>query len=127
MAGDQLTVSTARVLGNISRIYANREQQAYNIARMYAAMIMDEFIRIQLASPKNEMGAFWHNRTFRAAKQWYARAYSLGTNIGFYLSYGNIDYGSALEAYSGSLQLTMDKYAKPFLADMQRLYSGEFS
>lgn len=126
MAGDQLTVSTARVIGNISKIYANREEQAYSIARMYAVMIMDEFIRIQLASPKNEMGAFWRNRTFRAAKQWYARAYSIGTNIGFYLSYGNLTYASKLEAYSGSLRTTMGKYANPFLEDMKRLYSGEF-
>ncbi len=122
----QLTISTARVLGNIQKIYANRERAALEIAKAYVAMIMNEFVATQAAVAKDEMGAFWHNRTFKAASQWYARAYRIGTNIGFYVSYGNIEYDNALEAYSKSLQITMGKYAQPFLADMERLYSGSF-
>lgn len=117
--------SSSSVLGNIRKIYARRQEWAFEVAKECAAEMLNEFIDIQLEVPKNEMGAFWHNRTFNAAMNWFTRAYMVGSNIGFEAYFGSsVPYARPLENYSGSIQYMVGKYSQIFLARIEMLYGG---
>jgi len=109
----------------IRDIYRGRESEAFSIAQNIAADMMFEFIEGQLEVPKDEMGMFWHNRTFLAARNWFARAYHVGYNIGFYAWFGvDVPYGEALDTWSGSTKFMVEKYAKIFLSEIEDVYGG---
>lgn len=134
--------ATTDVLTRIYQIYAGRESEAYQIARRYAAMIMADFYEIQTSVGLQAQGEFWTNRSGRAANAWYAKAYRVGQNVGFYASHGvNVRdpktgeyYPPALEDWvslkknSGdtSTQIMIDSVADAFLADIETLYGGSF-
>lgn len=109
----------------IQDIYKGRESEAWAIAQNIAADMLLEFIEGQQEVAQDEMGMFWHNRTFLAANNWFTRAYHAGHNIGFYAFFGaKVDYGAALDTWSGSTRFMVEKYAKIFLDEIEDIYGG---
>jgi len=109
----------------IKDIYKGREVEAYAIAKNIVADMLVEFIDQQREVAKDEMGMFWHNRTFLAANNWFAQAYHAGSNIGFYAFIGvKVPYGSAIDNWSGSTQYMVSKYANIFLSEIEIVYGG---
>jgi hypothetical protein len=122
-----------RLGANIRKIFKGREQQMENLAYMCAQNILNDFMWEQGSVAKDVKGAFWTNRTFLAAQNFFAQAYRVGDNIGFYAYLGSkvvnekTDYYYApfLEDYSGVSETLVMRYAKYFFEQMQRVYGGK--
>jgi len=120
------TFSSENALKQYVDYYDAFADKVYEVAVYYAAEALNYFRTVQKEVPKNELGAFWHNRSRKAATAWYTKAYRTPTAIGFYASHGvDIRYADDLEfGYEGkyaSLKPVMDLYVPPFLESVRNL------
>ena len=129
-----MKTSTAQVIGNINDMFTGYKKETFELAKMYAVSVKEGFRAIQLHAGKNVRGAFWTNRTSRAADRWYTRAFRLtaSRSIGFSAHQSNtLTYASALEEWvkSGtgmtSTQIMINKYAYRFRDHVEDIIQGK--
>ena len=132
MKDSNITYSTAKVLGNISKLYAGYEVKIRELAKEYAAEALAWFVANQLDAGLQSRGAFWTNRTGRAAENWYARMFSVGNNIGFFARHGTATwYANALEDWvisrqgSTSVETVVRMFAPKFFNEVAEMITGQ--
>lgn len=89
-------IGTAAVVSRIKFLMDEYDKEAYKIMQWHAADAMAYFDQVQTAAGKEQKGMFWTNHTFRAANDFFAKAWQIPGSMGVTLA-NNRDYAVKLE------------------------------
>lgn len=108
-----------KVLGKTSQIFERRRAALYALSLRYAAEALNDFQRVQ------GQNGYWINRTGTARDMVFSDAYLEGSDVGWFIAHG-VEYGVYLELAnnrdSEALRPTINKFAKPYFNDAEKLY-----
>ena len=105
-----------------------KETEVYFIFRKYAVLSMEYFAQLQLNAGKGVKGAFWTNRTLRAAESFYAVQFTTGRYIGMDMGH-NMTYSPSLEYDHGgefaALPTMMNELTPLIMKELKALYGDK--